>query len=97
MSVLDTETDVKITEENLMRDGWVRVSLARWRKSITIKMGGNSKYTYDFLATVVQQLSVEWILQIPFTEHFMTVDDMLTLKIAIINSIENQGYECIRY
>ena len=56
MSVLDTETDVKITEENLMRDGWVRVSIARWRKFITIKMGGNSKYTYDFLATIVQQL-----------------------------------------
>lgn len=97
MSVLDTETDVKITEENLMRDGWVRVSIARWRKSISIKLGGSSKYTYEFPATVVQQLSVEWILQIPFTEHFMTVEDMLTLKIAIINSIENQGYECIRY
>ncbi len=97
MSLLDTETDVKITEVNLIRDGWVRVSLATWRKSITIKMGGNSKYTYEFLATVVRQISDEWILQIPFTEHFITVEDILTLKIAIINSIENQGYECIRY
>ena len=97
MSLLDAETDVKITEENLIRDGWVRVSIARWRKSITIKIGRNSKYTYDFLATVVQQISNEWILQIPFTEHFITVEDILTLKIAIINSIEKQGYECIRY
>lgn len=97
MSVLDAETDVKITEENLIRDGWVRVSLARWRKSISIKLGGSSKYTYEFLATIVQQISDEWILQVPFTEYFVTVEDILTLKIAIINSIENQGYECIRY
>lgn len=97
MSLLDTETDAKITEENLIRDGWSRVSLARWCKSISIKLGGSSKYTYEFIVTVVHQLSVKWVLQIPFTEHFMDVEDMLTLKIAIINGIENHGYECIRY
>lgn len=96
MSVLDVEKIDLITEENLIKDGWVRVSLARWVRSVDVKIR-NSKYTHQFLAKLVQQISDEWSLQIPFTEHFVTVEDMLTLKISIINGIENQGYELVRY
>lgn len=98
MSILDVEKIDLITEENLIKDGWVRVSLARWHKSISIKLAGRpAKYTYEFLTTLVNQISDKWSCQIPFTEHFVTVEDMLTLKIAIINGIENHGYELVRY
>lgn len=96
MSILGVEKIDLITEENLIKDGWVKVSLAKWVKSVDVKIR-NSKYTHQFLARLVQQISDEWSLQIPFTEHFVNVEDMLTLKISIINGLENQGYELVRY